>query len=127
VAACIHSLVGIDSQFLGNRVLFVEDVHAVSVLRNLDEEHVVMVEGSLIPRVKPYVDRAACKTILIHQMCPGDVGPVPLIGAIEVPALSRDHLVAHLVRHGYCDAEAVAACAQCAFDYAEIRKRIFLC
>lgn len=127
IAACIHSLGTPRSLGLGSRVLFIESADAVYLLRNIDEEHVVVIEGSLFPNVQSFVTRGNCRIILVHRVPSGDFQPLPTIPSIEIPPMSKDHILGHLVRQGHSDAEAAAACRQCGFDYAHIRRELFLC
>jgi hypothetical protein len=103
----------------------VDDIAAAQALRGVTADHTILTTGNTIPYVYPLWKRTNCKLVLYHsskQLPP----PFPGIDSIELRPAEKGGFIKCLIELGYSPNDADELCQANSFDYAQIRKAVFL-
>jgi hypothetical protein len=128
LAASVYALPEPLRTKLSATTFLVSDLAAAEYLGRLDPGHILLAyAGELTPHVLQAKARWGCRVVLIHRTN-SRLTPEPARGLsrLLLHAIEQDVLIQSLIEFGYTEDESLFFCTQYGFDYAQLRRHVFL-
>jgi hypothetical protein len=128
LAATVRLLPPTERERLESRVFVVDDPETVVRLGNLRPDHVILARhGQAIPHAVMVARRWNCRMAIVGGRN-DSLSPeaIPRVKHLKLEPMPKATIVDSLTRLGYSAEEAGDVCNKCDFDYARIRKSVFL-